>query len=556
MRYPRRVPLLFTMQLISAGRSTLARRHHNSCLPRKSIANHQTSAFLYQPRYHHASTVNRRLPPVASWLSLSAKCSPTRLFSTTERPTTMADVLATNNKNNLLLDPYEILRELPINQNLPEQDNGAPPKIPLPTHLSPTSLESFSKCPQNFFFQYILKLKPDPPVTPQLARGIICHTALEEVFDVHPNERSLETLENLFRTEWGRLRGNREEHNAMLLESTNDGDGNEEDHDVSKVSAGTAKTGKGKDYDVLFRSDCDDDTGPLSYDISAEIDWGKSALDLLQNYYQLEDPKTISQPNPLMREMWVQARFPIQENDDGDDDDTDNNEFIVRGKIDRIDILQPSGNNNKVQLQIIDYKTGKKPNFKYSPKVNERIENEQFWKMKVYAVILWKMIQHSTRQANDGTRVYSELNKDSSNKKNDDYKYGLSWALQQRLMKVMSTDTNSPDWDNILELESLRLMYLTSHLDDASVNGDGDTSTESIGKATNLDYPLLGGSSTPEFEAILDQTESEVRHIASEIKRLVNIQDPLAFEHCDWRYCSCHELRQKFVRGSVYSSPE
>jgi hypothetical protein len=58
----------------------------------------------------------------------------------------------------------------------------------------------------------------------------------------------------------------------------------------------------------------------------------------------------------------------------------------VRGKIDRIDILPPTtpDTSNKLQLQIIDYKTGKKPWLKYSHKVNKRIEKEQFWKMKVY----------------------------------------------------------------------------------------------------------------------------------------------------------------------------
>ena len=69
--------------------------------------------------------------------------------------------------------------------------------IPYPTHYSPTSLETFKKCPQAFFFLYILKLTQDPPMTEPLARGIICHTALEEVFDLKPQERTLANLENL-----------------------------------------------------------------------------------------------------------------------------------------------------------------------------------------------------------------------------------------------------------------------------------------------------------------------------------------------------------------------
>jgi len=73
--------------------------------------------------------------------------------------------------------------------------------------------------------------------------------------------------------------------------------------------------------------------------------------------------------------LWVQARFAS----------ANSNDFIVRGKIDRIDrvdILPTTS--DQIQLQIIDYKTGKKPWFKYSQKINDKIAKEQFWKMKVY----------------------------------------------------------------------------------------------------------------------------------------------------------------------------
>ncbi|KAL7529070.1 hypothetical protein ACHAXR_002778 [Thalassiosira sp. AJA248-18] len=468
-----------------------------------------TSASIFSPAFH--------LPAIES---LHQRGHSHRLFSTTEKTTT--PVSLTRNDRDHLLDPYEILRNLPSNKNQHNQDM---PKIPLPTHLSPTSLETFHKCPQAFFFLYILKLTQDPPVTPQLARGIICHTALEEVFDLSPENRSLVNLENLFRREWGRLRGNRE-GNALKI---TDGD--------------KRKTKKEEGYDVLFREEKGDDPTNPGYDIAAEIDWGKSALDLLKNYYELEDPREVRNPNPLTREMWVQSRFPL-----GNSNDENEESFVVRGKIDRIDILPSSS--GKVQLQIIDYKTGKKPNFKYSPSVNERIANEQFWKMKVYALILWKMI-HQTDKTSEQSRIhYGE----EQGKQKDQYKYGLSWTLQQRLLQACTqVQTNDPTWSNILELNSLRLMYLTSHLDDASANNES-TDSRSIGRANHLDYPL--GASPSEFQSILDQTEHEVQDIAKDIKRLVDMQSPHAFEHCDWRYCSCHELRRKFVRGSVFQSPD
>lgn len=260
-------------------------------------------------------------------------------------------------------------------------------------------------------------------------------------------------------------------------------------------------------------------------------------MELLRNYYELENPGEVTNPNPLTREMWVNARFASIDSDEADE------EFIVRGKIDRIDILPSTS--DKVRLQIIDYKTGKHPNFKYSPVVNDRIAKEQFWKMRVYALMLCKMI-HQTDQTSEQKRIngYQKEQKDQ-------YKYGISWVFQQKLVQAMKSAQHNPTWSDILELDSLRLMYLTSHLDDpTSITSDDRT----IGKAKYLDQPL--GSSQSEFQSILDQTELEVQTIAKDIKTLVDMQDPHAFKHCDWKYCSCHELRRKFVRGSVYQDPD
>ena len=287
----------------------------------------------------------RRAPPTIFQRCCHSQFRQNRFFGTAQK----SALGSITGEMDTLLDPYVIL------QNLTKQDA---PTIPFPNYLSPTSLETFSKCPQAFFFLYILKLTPDPPMTPQLARGIICHTALEELYDLSPDDRSLTNLENLFRKEWNRLRGGREDP----LIATDDG--KNKNHSLQNT-----ETKKGNEYDVLFR-DLDDDGRISGYDIESEINWGKSSLDLLKNYYDLEDPRT---KFPVARELWVQAPFDSAPNE---------NDFIVRGKIDRIDILPMIS--DKIQLQIIDYKTGKKPWFKYSHKVNERIRGEQFWKMKVY----------------------------------------------------------------------------------------------------------------------------------------------------------------------------
>ena len=420
--------------------------------------------------------------------------SKTRLFS------------STTDKEQLDLDPYDILRDL---QNIQNKDEDIIISIPHPTHYSPTSLETFKKCPQAFFFLYILKLSQD--LTEPLARGIICHTALEEVFDLKPQERTLANLENLFRRGWSKVRGER---------------GSEEDD--------TNETNRKKEnkYDVLFR----DKEGSGTADIEKEIEWGKSSLELLRSYYELEDPKNITSPNPIVNEMWVNARIPTSSTDDKDEC------IELKGKIDRIDVL-PNDNSvdEKVQLQILDYKTGKKPWFKYSKRFNDKIFEESFWKMKVYAMMLSKMIKQ-TDQA-------SELTKDEQK---EQYKYSMSWNLKQRLENAMRNVQN-PKWSDIIELNSLRLMYLTSNIEDDSVN-DPSTTKDGIGKATCLDLYL--GSSPQEVDLLLDEVEIEVQSIVKDIHILVDEQDPTAFKHCDWRYCSCHELRRRFHPGSVYQSPD
>lgn len=401
-----------------------------------------------------------------------------------------------------LLDPYDILRALQSNDEVAPQDNNKP-IIPLPSQLSPTSLDRFRKCPQAFFFQDILKLKPDPPTTPALARGTCCHTALEEVFQLKPVDRTLDNLKNLFRRAWSVKRGPREAGTSDVMAQNKN------------------------DYDCLFRTD------EQSYDIDAEIEWGKTSLDLLANYYELEDPKCLS---PITREMWVHARFNAEDTP-----------FVIRGIIDRIDMFvdEQSG---KVQLQIIDYKTGKKPHFKYSESFNEKIKKDQFFNMRLYALILWKMIIETERGAK---LLYANPGEDIPDSEGikPEYKFRLSWELQQKVLRALDKDgeTNQIPWTTMLDFLPLRLLFLTSHRDDDSVNHASNVENE-LGKASYLDAALQ-----PNFHQILHETEQDVISIFSDIKVLVDMQDPRAFKHCDGKFCNCHEIRRRFRYGSVWS---
>jgi hypothetical protein len=190
-------------------------------------------------------------------------------------------------------------------------------KIPLPKALSPSAVLEFKKCPQSFLLQYLYKLKQ--PQSVALAKGSMCHEALEKVFDLEPEDRNLETLQNLLRVSWGQKRFH-------------------------------------KNYKFLF------DAPDGERDIEAETKWGQSALKLLENYYLVEDPSTITRPNPLRREIWLHSHLTLDpslgitsertaqgELNKKEDAET----FYVRGIIDRLDMVRlPS---KEVALKVVDY---------------------------------------------------------------------------------------------------------------------------------------------------------------------------------------------------------
>jgi putative RecB family exonuclease len=175
--------------------------------------------------------------------------------------------------------------------------------MPLET-LSPSRASDFKHCPQLFKFRAIDRL-PEPTTVYQ-ARGTTAHLALQRLFDRPADERTPETLFDLFREAWTEVRV--------------------------------------AEFDGLFDS------------IDEERAWGLESLELLANYFAVEDPTSF---DPVEREL------DMLEDLDG---------ITIRGILDRME-EGPDG-----RLIVTDYKTGKAP--------PERYALPAFFALKIYALLV------------------------------------------------------------------------------------------------------------------------------------------------------------------------
>ena len=182
--------------------------------------------------------------------------------------------------------------------------------------LSPSRAGDFKTCPQLFKFRAIDRI-PEPPTVHQ-ARGTTAHLALQRLFDRPAADRTPETLYDLFRQAWSELRNG--------------------------------------DYRDLFDS------------VEAERAWGMESLELLRNYFTVEDPGSVE---PTDRELDLVQKL------DG---------MTIRGILDRVEEVDG-------RLVITDYKTGKAPPEQYSM--------EAFSALKIYALLL----REKTGRAPDAVRL-------------------------------------------------------------------------------------------------------------------------------------------------------
>ncbi len=175
--------------------------------------------------------------------------------------------------------------------------------VQLMKRVSPSRLSDFKQCPQLFKFRSIDRLME--PATIYQARGTTAHLALQRLFGDDASKRTPERLFDLFRQAWAEVRD--------------------------------------EEYTQLFET------------VEEERAWGIESLELLANYFTVEDPTKI---DPVDCELDL-----IEEVQD----------VTVRGILDRID-EDAAGD-----LVVTDYKTGKAP--------PERYALPAFFALKIYALL-------------------------------------------------------------------------------------------------------------------------------------------------------------------------
>ena len=172
--------------------------------------------------------------------------------------------------------------------------SSAPDSVwPIPSSLSPSRVSAFTSCPMQFRFSSVQRL-PEPPGV-ATTRGSVVHRALELLFELPNQERTPEAL-------------------AVTL-----------DRALDEYSIHPDYVGLGLDESAAatFRKDCDD---------------------LVDTYFQMEDPTTV-------RDIGLEVRMAARVGS-----------LELRGIIDRLELDEHG------ELVVTDYKTGRAPSGRYEQK--------------------------------------------------------------------------------------------------------------------------------------------------------------------------------------------
>jgi putative RecB family exonuclease len=192
---------------------------------------------------------------------------------------------------------------------VPDDGPDMPPAPRVPS-LSPSRASDFMTCPLLYRFRVLDRL-PERP-SPAATRGTLVHSVLERLFDLPAAERTPDRAADLLRPEWDRL------------------------------------------------VEAEPEVADLFADDAGRDEWLRSAVDLLDVYFGLEDPRRLE---PAERELFVECDLETG--------------LRLRGYVDRLDVA-PTG-----ELRVVDYKTGRAP--------HEGYEAKAMFQMRFYALVLWRL---------------------------------------------------------------------------------------------------------------------------------------------------------------------
>jgi putative RecB family exonuclease len=187
-----------------------------------------------------------------------------------------------------------------------------PVEAPVLSTLSPSRASDFKTCPQMYKFRSIDRIPTEPTV--YQARGTTAHLALERLFSEPASTRTPERLYDLFREAWTEL--------------------------------------KATEFPDLFTS------------VDEERRWGIESLQLLADYFRMEDPSSF-EPDELEMDLTVEI-----------------GSMTIRGILDRMERVEEvdAAGDRRSLLVITDYKTGKAPPEAYAQKA--------FFALKIYALLI------------------------------------------------------------------------------------------------------------------------------------------------------------------------
>lgn len=183
------------------------------------------------------------------------------------------------------------------------------PAYPVPTSLSPSRVESFTSCPMAFRFASIERI-PEPPAV-HTTLGSFVHRVLELLFTRPTTERTRDT-------------------------------------------AGEAAERARREFAT------DPEYTMLHLDAAGEADFHRRAAQLVDHYFEMEDPTTV-------RDIGLELRLEAPVGD-----------LRLRGIIDRLE-LAPDGS-----LVVTDYKTGRPPAERHA---QSRMTGVQFYSFLCEAVL-------------------------------------------------------------------------------------------------------------------------------------------------------------------------